>query len=423
LRFAVHRPGNPVASPRSHGVPRRDVPGRVHVSVDLKAAGAAPESRLALSRFRVAVPAARTGLRGVRRTYPLDPPGGLIFKTAYQQPPAGPQDSPVEPALLADIPARVLSCAFGRPGHVLDLKVLDSDHVKTPSDIGAGFLRPVFASAGFAGAQPGEGLLQLPATIRTPLSASEFTLQAPQSLLLPRYQARRRQQCTRRQGRGHHHAPIDPYRSAVAWTRDGLGNRCEGNVPAPGAVKGYTVGLHSIWHRPGPTKPQPPSLRDPDVADLTGRAAQVPLRAAPHDPKSLVPPGLAPPRSPGRVLPVEERDHRLGKVPQRLLLHRLGACSQPRVFRPSLGELSALHQIAGSTLASQAPVRVLLDRKIPHVAGVRAVIPQHRFLGGRREQPVPGHTNTLATTTDISGEVKRSCLPGLKAQVSTPRAR
>jgi len=28
-RFAVHRPGNPVASPRSHGVPRRDVLSRV----------------------------------------------------------------------------------------------------------------------------------------------------------------------------------------------------------------------------------------------------------------------------------------------------------------------------------------------------------------------------------------------------------
>jgi hypothetical protein len=423
LRFAVHRPGNPVASPRSHGVPRRDVPGRVHVGVDLKAAGAAPESRLALSRFRVAVPAARTGLRRVRRISSLDPARGLIFQTAYQQPPAGPQDSPIEPALLADIPPWVLSCAFGRPGHVLDPKVLDPDHVKTPSDIGAGFLHPVFASIGFAGAQPAKGLLHLPATIRTPLSASEFTLQATQSLLLPRYQARCQQQCARRQGRGHRHAPIDPYRSAVPRTRDGLGNRCEGNVPAPGAVKGYTVGLHAFGHRPGPTKPHPPSLRDPDVADLTGRTTQVPLPAAPYDPKSLIPPGLAPPRAPGWVLPVEERSHRLGEVPQRLLLHRLGTCGQPRVSRPSLGELSALLQIAGSTLASQTPVRVLLDRKIPHVTGVRAVVPQHRFLGGRREQPVSGHTNTLANSTDIFEEVKRSCLPGLKAQGSTPRAR
>ena len=33
MRFTVHRPGIPEASPRSHGVPRRDVPGRVHIRV------------------------------------------------------------------------------------------------------------------------------------------------------------------------------------------------------------------------------------------------------------------------------------------------------------------------------------------------------------------------------------------------------
>jgi hypothetical protein len=33
VRFAVHGPGIPAASPRSHGVPRRDVLCRVHVSV------------------------------------------------------------------------------------------------------------------------------------------------------------------------------------------------------------------------------------------------------------------------------------------------------------------------------------------------------------------------------------------------------
>ena len=57
--------------------------------------------------------------------------------------------------------------------------------------------------------------------------------------------------------------------------------------------------------------------------------------------------------------------------------------------------------------------------------GMRAVVPQHCLLGGRGEQSVPGHTNILATTTDISGMVKRRFLPGLKlkAGVSTPRSR
>jgi len=66
---------------------------------------------------------------------------------------------------------------------------------------------------------------------------------------------------------------------------------------------------------------------------------------------------------------------------------------------------------------------VLLDGQVPHVPGVAAVVPQHRFLGGRGEQPVPGHANILSNHTDISGEVKRRFLPGLKAEVSTPRSR
>jgi hypothetical protein len=62
------------------------------------------------------------------------------------------------------------------------------------------------------------------------------------------------------------------------------------------------------------------------------------------------------------------------------------------------------------------------DGQVPDVPGVAAVIPQHRLLGGHGVEPVPGHTNTLSGTADISGEVKRRFLPGLKADVSTPRS-
>jgi hypothetical protein len=90
-----------------------------------------------------------------------------------------------------------------------------------------------------------------------------------------------------------------------------------------------------------------------------------------------------------------------------------------------LGELPALFQVAGRALAAGVPVGVLLDGEIPHVPGVAAVVPQHRFLGGGGEQPVPGHANTLSGTTDISGEVKRRSLPALKdceGRGSTPRS-
>jgi hypothetical protein len=41
---------------------------------------------------------------------------------------------------------------------------------------------------------------------------------------------------------------------------------------------------------------------------------------------------------------------------------------------------------------------------------VRAVVPQHRFLGGRRDKAVPGHANTIANAVNFSGEVKRRVL-------------
>jgi hypothetical protein len=65
---------------------------------------------------------------------------------------------------------------------------------------------------------------------------------------------------------------------------------------------------------------------------------------------------------------------------------------------------------------------VLLDGEVPDVPGVAAVVPQHRFLGGGGDEPVPGHTNTLSDAADISEEVKRRFLPSPKVGVSTPRS-
>src|SRR5487761_1843243 len=66
LRFAVHGPGIPVASPRFHGVPRRDVACRVHVRVAGVPAGRAPEDRLALAVLPGDVPARTATLARVR---------------------------------------------------------------------------------------------------------------------------------------------------------------------------------------------------------------------------------------------------------------------------------------------------------------------------------------------------------------------
>ena len=423
MRFAVHGAGCPVASPRSHGVPRRDVPGRVHISVTGEVAGRARKTRLTLARLRVHVPARRAPLAGEVRLDLLDPARSFVLQPAHQQAPPGPQDPPVQPGLLPDVPAGSTRRAFRGPGHGPDLQVLDPDHVEPPRDVRAGLLRPVPAPVRLPGPQAGDRVLRPAAAVRSPPSAGELALQSPQPPPLPHGQAGTVQQFPGGQRRGHRHAPVDAHRLAGAGRRDRLGDGRESDMPAPGAVHRHPVGLHPRRHRAGPSELHPPGLGHPDLADVAGHAAHVPLPPAPpRDPESLVPPGLAPRRPPGRVARAEEGGHGLGEVAQRLLLHRLGACGQPRVPRSRPGELPALLQVARRARPAWAPVAVLLDGQVPHVPSVRAVAPQHRFLGGRGEQPVPGHTNTLANTTGLSGEVKRRFLPGLKAGVSMPRS-
>ena len=140
MRFAVHGPGFPVAFPRSHGVPRRDVSGRIQISVAGETAGRAHEARLALARLRIHVPACRASLTGERGTYLLHPAGRLVLQSAYQQPPARCHDLAVEPGFLADIPAWIPGRAPGRARHGSELEILDSDHVKPARDVGGDLL-------------------------------------------------------------------------------------------------------------------------------------------------------------------------------------------------------------------------------------------------------------------------------------------
>jgi len=119
----------------------------------------------------------------------------------------------------------------------------------------------------------------------------------------------------------------------------------------------------------------------------------------------------------------EEIRDRQSEVPQGLLLDHLGAGGQPGVLRAGGGELSALLQVGRRARSARAPVRMLLDGKVPYVPGMAAVTSQHDLLGGRGEQPVSRHANTLSSTADIYGEVKRRFLPGLKAGVSTLQSR
>ena len=69
------------------------------------------------------------------------------------------------------------------------------------------------------------------------------------------------------------------------------------------------------------------------------------------------------------------------------------------------------HPVASPRVKGDGEVGGVPRREVPHVPGMRAVIPQQRRLGGCGKQPVPEHANILSTATDISGEVKRRFFP------------
>ncbi len=116
-------------------------------------------------------------------------------------------------------------------------------------------------------------------------------------------------------------------------------------------------------------------------------------------PESLVHTGFAPRRaavcSGGKVA------HRLREVPQRLLLHGLGASRQPVVLGAGRGQLSALLVVAGRA-ATGLPVLLLLDRQVPHIPGVTTMLGQHRLLLSGRKQPKSRHARNVAACTDKS---------------------
>jgi hypothetical protein len=422
LRFAVHRSGIPDASPRSHGVPRRDVSGCVHVRMAGEAAGCAHEARLALARLPIHLPARRATLACELRLDLFDSSAGFVFQPTHQEAPAGPEDLSVESSLLANVPTWILwrtSCGLG---HALDPEVLYADQVEAACDVGACFLRPVLTPVGLAGPEPGQGQLDPHTAVGGVAGAGEFTFQVAHPPLLACGPVRDMKQFPAGRGSRHCHAAVDAYHLAVTWWRDRIRNGRKSYMPASSRILFHPIGLDVRWYRTGPPKPYPSGLWYPNLADMTRQTAHFPLRSTPDDAEPLIPPRLAPRRAPGRIPRVEERGHCPCEISQRLLLHRMGARSKPRMLRSCLRELSALLHESRSPVPTRTPVRVLLYRQVPHVPGVGAMLLQHGLLGRAGKQPVPGHTNTVATTTDISGEVKRRLLRGWKVGVSLPRA-
>ena len=107
--------------------------------------------------------------------------------------------------------------------------------------------------------------------------------------------------------------------------------------------------------------------------------------------------GLAPRRA--TVGAAKKFAHRLGEVPQRLLLHGLRPGCQPVVFGADRRQLGTLLVVFGC-FSTWLPVLLLLYGKIPHKPGMATVLGQACRLLRTRKQPKPAHINNLGRTTD-----------------------
>ena len=119
------------------------------------------------------------------------------------------------------------------------------------------------------------------AAVRSPPGAGQPALQPPQPGPLPRGQGGAVQHLAGGQGRGDRHAPVDAHRLAVTGCREpARGSRRRRRASGPRGPSGHPVGLHARRHGAGPAEPHPPGFGHPDLADLAGHAADIPLPAA-----------------------------------------------------------------------------------------------------------------------------------------------
>jgi hypothetical protein len=405
LRFTVHQPGQRPASPRGHGTPCRDsaccdVFGRVHVSVARVVAGDAHEQRLALATVRSDIPTRRATLAGERWINLGHSTWSLVFQAGNQESPTRGQDRPVQPGLLPHVAAGALDGAFRGPGHVPDFQILDPDQIEPARQTGGSLLHPILAPSGLPGFQPGDGGLDPTPPVRTALGTGEHTLQTQQPALLTDRRLWTRQQLASGQSSRDNHTPVHPDDLAIARSGNRLRDHRERDMPPAHPITRHPIRLHSGRNRTTPPEPHPANLGHPHP---TSTPIELPHMLRPDSdlPETFVATGLTPRRFAMRT-PKELR-HRLGEIPQRLLLHRLRTSPQPRTLGTRLSQLSRLLHIVGRRPPTPLPMRMLLYGQVPHEPGMPTMRQQPHLLVGCRKQPVTGHpTNIVEQTFDMS---------------------
>jgi hypothetical protein len=418
LRFAVHRPGNPVASPRSHRMSCGKVSGRVHVRIAGEGACSAPEDGLALARLPVHMPAGTASLTGECRVESLDPAGSLFIQAADQQPPPGGEDLSIQSGLLAHPLPGVACGPLCAPGHALDVQALDANQIEPARQVSAGLLTPVLTGIGSPGLEAGNGDSRLDSPSTATLRASQPAVQQAQTPLARPTQPGAAQQFTVGQSCAHGDAAVNAGNLTGARACDRLWDRSEGDMPPASMVQPDPERLDAFGDGTGPAESDPAAFWDKQLPDSAVQPPHV-LRFDRDDAEPFVASGLAPRRP--AMGTSKEVLHGLVKVSQGLLLHHLTTDGEPSVFPPRGGELPALLKVARCICPPWAPPRLLFASKIPHEPGMGAMLSQSCLIGSRREQAVPRHTKTLSSAADIPEEVKRRLVYCLNRQVTTPR--
>jgi hypothetical protein len=427
LRFTVRRPASAEVSPCCHRPSGGDVACGVHVGIARpRAAGDAPENRLALTVFRRDMPAAGASLRRVCCRDEFNPPQGLVLQPGNQQSPPLAADLTVETPFLRNVGARALTSPACRAGHRTHLQNLDTDGIEAARHIGAGLLHPVPAAIRFTGTQPRDGQRGSRSPVGSAPGPGQTPLQSTQPLRFAGTKASNTQQLPAGQRHRDRHAAIHTHRAAVTGPRDSVRDGSKSDVPPPRPIQRDSVGLHGVGDGAGPAELHPPELGYPYLPIAAAQPRDV-ARFDSDLPESFMRAGLAPRRA--TMGAMEKVAHRLGEVAQRSpasgrypqLLHSLRPGCQPVIFGAGRRQLGTLLVVPGR-LATRLPVLVLLHGKIPHKPGMATVFGQYRRLLKARKQPKPAHIHNLGTTTDNRSKGgKRRFLPRLKPGVSTPQ--
>ena len=404
MRFTVRRPASAEVSPCCHRPSGGDVACGVDVGVArVRAAGDALENRLALAVFRRDVPAVGASLRRVRCWNGFKPPQGLVLEPGNEQSPPLAVDRTVEAPFLRDVGARAFTSPARRAGHRTHVQVLDADGVEAARHIGGGFLHPVTAAIGFAGAQPRNGPLRSRPPARSALRPGQTLLQSAESLGFPSTKASNTQQLPAGQRHRYRHATIHTHHAAITGSRDRCRKGSKRDVP-PRSIQTDAVRLHRAGDGAGPPEPHPPDLGYPYLPVAAAQPVDV-ARFESDLPESFMRAGLTPRRA--TVGAVEKVAHRLRVVAQRSpasgrypqLLHGLRPGCQPAVFGAGRSQLGALLMVTGC-LAAWLPVLLLLGGQIPHKPGMMTVFDQRCHLLRARKQPKPAHSDNIGATTD-----------------------